>query len=191
VRIISGSLGGRVLRAPKGLSTRPTSDRVREAVFNILGARGPVPAAVLDLYAGSGALGLEALSRGAERAVFVEQHGPTARLIRDNASELGVDSRVDVRAQRVEDFLARATPQIFGWIFLDPPYADVAGLGRALGLVAPFCDEQTLVIAEHDGKLQPAESHAPATANAHGTLALCDRRRYGQCAVSFYSLEHQ
>jgi len=179
VRIIAGSVGGRVLRAPKGMATRPTSDRVREAVFNILTSRSAPPERVLDLFAGSGALGLEAVSRGVGRAVFVEQHAATARLIRDNARELGFDGQIDVRSQRVDDFLARTSPTPFGWIFLDPPYADAAGLGRALGALGPFVDDSSLVIAEHDGKLQPAESYAG--------LALCDRRRYGQCAVSFYT----
>src|SRR5690348_4545839 len=98
MRIIGGTVGGRTLRAPRGSATRPTSDKVREALFNILGVRGPVPERVLDLYAGSGALGLESLSRGAKRAVFVESDRPTCELIRKNAELLGLEAGIRVES---------------------------------------------------------------------------------------------
>src|SRR5262245_18805616 len=97
MRIVGGSLGGRVLRAPHGAATRPTSEKVREAIFSILGA---VEAArVLDLFAGSGALGIEALSRGAAHATFVDAGKPALAAIRGNLRELGLEDRADVVAQ--------------------------------------------------------------------------------------------
>src|SRR5437879_1163161 len=96
MRIIGGTVGGRTLRAPRGSATRPTSDKVREALFNILVSRWPVPPRVLDLYAGSGALGLEALSRGATRGVFVDESKSTCDVIRRNAETLELQNAVRV-----------------------------------------------------------------------------------------------
>lgn len=121
-RIIAGVARGRRLRTPPGSATRPTSDRVREALFSSLEAefgslRG---VSFLDLFAGSGAVGLEAASRGADRVVAVESDQRTARLIRANAAEVGL--RVEVVAQPVERFLARAAEAPFDIVFADPPY---------------------------------------------------------------------
>jgi 16S rRNA (guanine(966)-N(2))-methyltransferase RsmD len=177
VRIIAGTVGGRSIRAPRGLATRPTADRVREALFNILASRGEAPEQALDLYAGSGALGLEALSRGAGRVTFVEQHAPTCELIRDNAEALGFSTRAVILCKRVIDFVRSHNNERFGWIFVDPPY-ESRELGKVLdwldGLLAPG----GLVIAEHSSHEEPDESH--------GGLALADRRRYGQTALSIY-----
>jgi 16S rRNA (guanine(966)-N(2))-methyltransferase RsmD len=180
VRIISGTVGGRTLRAPRGTATRPTSDKVREALFNILEARDAVPARVLDLYAGSGALGLESLSRGAERAVFVEESPATCEIIRKNASELGFGDRARIDRARVADWLKRPADGAFGWIFLDPPYAG-GELERALRLLASsrLLAPGGVVVCEHEWRNSPSETH--------GTLALFDRRRYGQTALSFYA----
>ncbi|HZS37994.1 MAG TPA: 16S rRNA (guanine(966)-N(2))-methyltransferase RsmD [Polyangia bacterium] len=180
MRIIAGSVGGRRLKAPRGLHTRPTADRVREAVFNILVARGEPPERVLDLYAGSGALGLEALSRGARQAVFVEQHGETLDLIRANARELGFATSCQFVRSRSLDWLAKGGGK-FGWIFLDPPYA-AKELDRALALIAEraLVAEGGVVIAEHDWRAEPLINEASG-------LELLDRRRYGQTAVSFYT----
>lgn len=126
-RIVAGIAGGRRLRTPDGDRTRPTSDRVREALFStvesMVGRWDGLH--VLDLYAGSGALGLEALSRGAERVVFVESHRRTAALIDTNARNLGLAAAL-VFAQTVEVFLRRGEPrdgQRFDLVFADPPYA--------------------------------------------------------------------
>jgi 16S rRNA (guanine966-N2)-methyltransferase len=196
MRIIAGTVGGRRLKAPRGVATRPTADKVRQAIFNILEARGAVPERALDLYAGTGALGLEALSRGAREAVFVESHAATAALIRDNARELGfVPTAARVETARVLDWLARAraaTGQeekstnvrafLFGWIFVDPPYAssDSGELARALDAAAPLLDEGGALVVEHDARAEPA---APVG------LSLASRRRYGQTAVTFYTRE--
>jgi len=180
MRIIGGTVGGRTLRAPRGTATRPTSDKVREALFNILTAGGAPPERVLDLYAGSGALGLEALSRGARRAVFVDDARATCDLIRRNAEELGLAPSVRVDCTRVADWLKRPSEKGFGLVFLDPPYAG-GELERALRLLstADLLAPGALVVCEHEWRTPPSERH--------GTLALSDQRRYGQTALSFYA----
>ncbi|WP_193043989.1 16S rRNA (guanine(966)-N(2))-methyltransferase RsmD [Mycolicibacterium baixiangningiae] len=121
-RIIAGSLGGRRIAVPpKG--TRPTADRVREALFNVLDARLDFDGlVVVDLYAGSGALGLEALSRGAARAVFVEQDHRAARTISRNIAELGVGAAAEVRRAPVATVLAGGADQPADLVLADPPY---------------------------------------------------------------------
>jgi 16S rRNA (guanine966-N2)-methyltransferase len=136
-RIVAGTAGGRRLRTPDGDRTRPTSDRVREALFSTVESMVGVwdGLHVLDLYAGSGALGLEALSRGAERVVFVESHRRTATLIETNARELELAEAV-VFAEPVEAFLRRGrTAEGFDLVFADPPYA-VPGVEIQSGLAA-------------------------------------------------------
>jgi 16S rRNA (guanine966-N2)-methyltransferase len=123
-RIVAGSAGGRRLASLVGAATRPTSDRVREALFSTLESmRGSLQGArFLDLYAGSGAVGLEALSRGASQAVLVEHDRRAAQTIRRNASTLGLLS-ADVVVSRVEHHLHRASPVPYDVVFIDPPYA--------------------------------------------------------------------
>lgn len=136
-RIIAGIHAGRRLRVPQS-GTRPTSDRVREALFSILAGRGAIEdAAVLDLFAGSGALGLEALSRGAASLTAVEFARPAVRILRGNAATLG--ETVTVRALPVAKFL-RGEPIPYDLVFLDPPYdhdADETLAALARGWVAP------------------------------------------------------
>src|SRR3954468_12744768 len=121
MRVIAGTYGGRPLNAPPGAATRPTSDRVREALFSILGARVP-GARVLDLFAGSGALGLEALSRGAGEALFVDDAAAAVRAIRANLDALG--GQAEVRRADALRFLdaARRGGAQYDLVFLDPPY---------------------------------------------------------------------
>jgi 16S rRNA (guanine966-N2)-methyltransferase len=123
-RIVGGVAGGRRIDVPRGRDTRPTSDRVREGLFSSLDAiRGPlVGAAFLDLFAGSGAVGLEAASRAAVRTTLVEQSAPALRVLRDNVASLGL-AGVEVHAGPVARFLAGA-PTSYDVVFLDPPYAD-------------------------------------------------------------------
>lgn len=136
-RIIAGSHGGRRLATPPGVRTRPTTDRVREAVFSALeswSGDGLTGLAFLDLYAGSGAMALEAASRGARPVTAAESDRRTAEVIRRNARDLGLT--VDVRAVPVEDLLAGAPPRAYDIIWADPPYpvpTDV--LERVLGEV--------------------------------------------------------
>ena len=136
-RIIAGAYGGRRIETPKGDGTRPTSDRVREAMFSSIQSElggFDDELRVLDLFAGSGALGLEALSRGAGSAVFVESNAKAAAVIKRNIRELGASAVID--RMTVERFVDGATPDVFGLVFLDPPYAlpteQVAGLVSTL-----------------------------------------------------------
>lgn len=119
-RVIAGEAGGRRLRVPDGKSVRPTSDRVKEALFSSLGdLRGAV---VLDLFAGSGGLGIEALSRGAERAVFVEKDKRTVTVIRENLRAAGVEDRSRVVPSAAKSFVNMPTGGPFDLVLLDPPY---------------------------------------------------------------------
>ena len=137
MRIIAGSLGGRRIAAPPGQATRPTSDRAREALFSRLGPLDGEPA--LDLFAGSGALGLEALSRGAGRATFADSDRRAVRTVRANVESLDVGDRAEVRLgdfQRVLRELAE-TGARFELVFLDPPYAALSGYSAALNELLP------------------------------------------------------
>jgi 16S rRNA (guanine966-N2)-methyltransferase len=145
VRIVAGSCKGTRLAAPKGVGTRPTSDKVREAIFSII---GPVDGlTVLDLFAGSGALGLEALSRGATRAVLVDADHDAIRAIERNVEKLALDRAVVVRSDATR-FLARERGR-YDLVFLDPPYELVESLRmplaerlpRVLGTDATVCYE--------------------------------------------------
>jgi 16S rRNA (guanine(966)-N(2))-methyltransferase RsmD len=182
MRIIAGAVGGRRIRAPRGMATRPTSDRVREAVFNILGAP-PHGARVLDLYAGAGALGLEALSRGAASAVFVDRDAGAVRCVQENAAELGLHERARVlRGEALPSLRKLATAgERFTWVFVDPPYAsgEAAAALDALGAPpAPLLDDDAVVVVEHDRRRAPDDQY--------GALSRADRRRYGDTEVSFY-----
>lgn len=174
-RIIAGTARGRRLATPKGLSTRPTSEKVRGAVFNLLGQffEG---GAVLDLYAGSGALALEALSRGCERAVCVEGERAAAEVIRKNAEGIGFGERVEVLRGDVRAVLGRLPKGAFDLAFIDPPYAD--GPDAALAAVAALMRAGGRVVAEHAARRPPGD--------AFGALRLADRREYGDTGVSIY-----
>jgi 16S rRNA (guanine966-N2)-methyltransferase len=181
MRITGGIHRSRTIRAPRGDATRPTTDRVREALFSILQARGRVDGArVLDLYAGTGALALEALSRGAVRATLVESAKAAVAVIRENIAALDAGAIARVVAMPVE----RATAAIgedapYNLVFADPPYADVADAARAIGALARanFSGEECVVVLEHAGK-----SDAPAIAE----LTCEETRRYGDSAISIY-----
>jgi len=126
MRVVAGSRRGRRLTAPEGHDTRPTSDRVREAVFNALGSLDVVDeATVLDLFAGSGALGIEALSRGADRATFVERDRRALQALRANLAATDLDDRAEVVAGDADRFVddALAAGRWFDLALLDPPYA--------------------------------------------------------------------
>ncbi|HEY8370392.1 MAG TPA: 16S rRNA (guanine(966)-N(2))-methyltransferase RsmD [Thermodesulfobacteriota bacterium] len=184
MRITGGEWRGRRLAAPRGEATRPSTDRLRAAVFNILEARGaPIRgAAVLDLFAGTGSLGLEALSRGAARATFVEGSGRAVAVLARNVASLGVpDDRVRIVRADVEASLDRLAREgaAFGTVFLDPPY----GAGLAAGIVARLADLGLVapggfVVAEHaTGEAMPA---------AAGDLVEAVRRAYGRTAITVY-----
>src|SRR4051794_16208466 len=153
MRVIAGTLGGRRISAPAGVETRPTSDRVREALFSAL---GPLDrdAAVLDLFAGSGALAIEALSRGAGRAVLVEKDARAAAVIRRNLDALGLGA--DAAQLRRRDALAalgdaREAGETYDLVFLDPPYRLATGLGPELArALAPVLAPGARVVGESD-----------------------------------------
>ncbi len=175
MRITGGTLARRPLDAPKGDRTRPTTDRVREALFSMLGSRVDLGGArVLDLFAGSGALGLEALSRGAAHATFVERHGPTLAVARRNAQALGVaGAAAFVRADALA-FLERAAEPI-DLVLADPPYA-LPELSALPERVRPLLASGGLLVLEHDTR------HAFEDAPGH-VLS----RAYGGTVVSLFA----
>ena len=175
MRVIAGAYRGRVLKAPPGAATRPTSDRVREALFSILGAR-VAGARVLDLFAGSGALGIEALSRGAGEATFVDDAPAAIRAIRANLDALG--AAAEVRRADALRFLgaASAAGAQYDLVFLDPPYRLAAGLGDALATALPVVlAPGAAVIAESDRR-NPLELDLP----------ILDERRYGDTLIRIH-----
>ena len=210
MRIIAGTYGSRRLEAPPGLSTRPTSDRLRETLFNVLAPRinlvsgGGVSAgaAFLDLYAGSGAVGLEALSRGAAHVTFVERSPVALKVLRRNLERLGIESGFTVRAESAAAFLRAAAkaspkpiphevakpgryevvfPNRYEVVFLDPSYdaaeeyaATLGVLGETQGILAPGA----LVIAEHRRKQSLEDRYC--------SLKRTRLLEQGDAALSFY-----
>ena len=145
---MAGELGGRRLQAPGGGRTRPTGDKVREALFSIIG--DVTGARVLDLYAGSGALGIEALSRGAAQAVFVDKAGPAVTAVKRNLSDLGLDA--EVHRREVRRFLRAAQEKPpFDLVFCDPPYDSATAVaGTLTELLPPLLTESALIVTESD-----------------------------------------
>lgn len=187
LRIIAGDLGGRRLRAPSGLRTRPTSSRVREALFNILGPR-LAGATVLDLYAGSGALGIEALSRGAARAIFVEQDAGVCRTLLHNLAEVQKSDRTQVVQRPVRAALSSLLAQgPFDLIFADPPYRsdELPWLLTQLSQSSALAADGRLIIERATRDADELGEKISAAA-APGGLMLCDRRRYGDTTLLFY-----
>ncbi len=184
MRIIAGSAKGRRLRALRGEAVRPTADRVKEALFSIVASRFDFDGAtVLDLFAGSGALGLEALSRGAARAVFVEHHRAAADALRRNAEACGFAGRVEVLvmpAGRALRELARR-PTRFDGVLLDPPYGK--------GLLAETLTQLAAAAVLGPGAWVVAEGHVDdQLAGAYGPLRLTQTRRYGKTALTLFGV---
>ena len=154
MRIVAGQARGRRIRTPRGDGTRPTSDRVREALFNALGSRGPVAdALVADLFAGSGALGMEALSRGAAHCWFVEDDRAALAAIEENLAGLGFGDQATVLRGRVEGVTDRL-PDDLDLVLADPPYAyDV--WGDLLVALAAHLAPDAIVVAESDRRIEP------------------------------------
>ena len=180
MRVIAGHLKGRHLKAPSGVQVRPTADRVKEALFSIIGSR-VVGARVLDLYAGTGSLGIEALSRGAIAVTFVEHHPQALLSLRRNLHECGVQDQSDVRPCRVNTFFSRpsAGRPPYDLMLADPPYRELAAVedwGRRLpeGLLS----QEAMIVLEHAHKDLPAASI--------GQLPLTRTYAYGDTALSIY-----
>jgi len=180
VRIIAGELRGRQLLAPKGQSTRPTTDRVREAWFSIL---GPLDGLAIDLYAGTGALGFEALSRGASHVVFVENARPAQQAILKNAENLGVKDRMTLMSTTVEaatkSILARAP---FELVLTDPPWTHLASARLALARVlrAELITQSGRIVLGHP------KTNTLTLAKDSGLLAE-STRSWGDSAATFLS----
>ncbi|HET8636677.1 MAG TPA: 16S rRNA (guanine(966)-N(2))-methyltransferase RsmD [Acidobacteriaceae bacterium] len=185
MRVIAGEFRSRPLAAPKGRDTRPTSDRLRETLFNVLAPR--IPGAVfLDLYAGSGAVGIEALSRGAAEAIFVENAEPALRAIRANLSSLGIRGGYALESRSVAAALKRlaGSGRAVNLAFLDPPYGESGEYESTLNLLGGECRNllapDAVVVAEHLKKLEVAEGY--------GALRRYRVLKQGDSVLSFYAI---
>jgi 16S rRNA (guanine966-N2)-methyltransferase len=175
VRVVAGQFRGHGLVAPGGRATRPTSDRVREALFSILAA-SVEGTRVLDLFAGSGALAIEALSRGAADAVLVDSSAAAVAAIRRNLSAVGVDA--EVRRQDAVTYLegARRDARLYDLVFLDPPYRHASTLGQELSAaLGPVLAPGARVVTESDRR-------APLELD----FDLLDERRYGDTLIRIH-----
>ena len=182
MRIIAGEAGGRRITAPAGTNTRPTLDRVRENLFNML--QGKVEGCrVLDLFAGSGALSLEALSRGAKEAVLVDCDRRAVAAEKQNIEALGYGGRAAVVCadwrQAVSAIQGRG--KRFDLVFLDPPYA-MQDLREVFDALVPLLDAEALVVLEHEAGKKPETG---------GGFACEKERNWGYCGVSFYRLRSE
>lgn len=183
MRIVGGRLGGRVLKAPHGAQTRPTSEKVREAIFNILlNIHGSIEGDhVLDLFAGSGGLGIEALSRGALSCTFVDAAKPALAAIRANLHDLGLADRATILAGDAVGLAARHIPPApWNLVFVDPPYASELAVRAITALPRDHLAAKPIVIIEHDRRNVPPD--------ALGSLLRTDQRRYGDTLVSFFEV---
>ena len=174
MRVIAGEFRSRRLLSPPGLATRPTPDRLRESLFSIL---QPEIEGVtfLDAYAGSGSVGIEALSRGARSAIFVERSRPVVEVLRENLRNLGLAARAQVFTGKVSNVLTHAAADI---VFLDPPYELESEYHHALTVLAER--PPALVVVQHEMKFDPGP--------AHGRLERSRVVRQGSNALTFYRL---
>jgi 16S rRNA (guanine966-N2)-methyltransferase len=173
--VVAGVYGGRRLVAPPGDATRPTSDRVREALFSVLG-RSIDGARVLDLFAGSGALGIEALSRGAAAAVFVDRAPAAIKAIRTNLDALGIEADVRRLEARAALRAASARAEAYDLVFLDPPYRHAAALGLELSEALPAVLAPGARVVSESDRREPLELVFPMT----------DERRYGDTVIRIH-----
>lgn len=181
MRIIAGAQKGRRLHGPKGRGLRPTADRVKEALFSILGSR-VAGSRFLDLYAGTGAIGIEALSRGAHQATFVESDRTALRLLRSNLTLCGATAAAEIHTCQASSFLAdpgkAAAP--YDIVFADPPYRQdhLEELWPALAETAVIAPN-ALIVVEHSSKTTVPETK--------GRLSLLRQYRYGDTTLSVYT----
>lgn len=168
MRIIAGRFRRRPLKAPKGFLTRPSTDRTRESIFNLVASRLDLDGAdVLDLYAGSGALGLEAISRGARSAVFVESDPRVLQFARQNAESLGVASTCQFHRADVRTFLQRFGGRPFDLVLADPPY-EAPEVPELPSIVLPHVAPGGLFVLEHDVQHRFDEDPRLDTSRAYG-----------------------
>jgi 16S rRNA (guanine(966)-N(2))-methyltransferase RsmD len=185
MRVIAGKYRSRPLRSLRGRDIRPTADRLRETLFNVLTAGNPSALAGtvwLDLYAGTGAVGIEAISRGAGMVYFAESSLAAAELVKQNVRSLGVHVGFEVLKQDVERALHRLESDgvVADFVFLDPPYRMEEAYRQALQLLAhsKLLKPQTTVIAEHQKRFDPGETF--------GSLRRYRKLQQGDAALSFY-----
>jgi 16S rRNA (guanine966-N2)-methyltransferase len=185
MRVITGRAKGHKLRAPKGLSTRPMLDRVKESLFSVLEGYGRISGHVLDLYAGTGSLGIEFLSRGAAAADFVEQNAHVCTIIKANLVHTKLVEYGRVHAMPVERFLlSQRGAERYDYIMMDPPYADPA-IERTIGLVA------TTGVGRPGALLIVGHSPRVPLADAYPGLVRIKFRRLGDSCFSIYTLSDQ
>ncbi|MBZ5704348.1 MAG: 16S rRNA (guanine(966)-N(2))-methyltransferase RsmD [Acidobacteriia bacterium] len=187
MRVIAGKYRSRPLRSLRGLDLRPTADRLRETLFNVLTAGNPDALAGtvwLDLYAGTGAVGIEAISRGAAMVYFVESSAAAAGLVRQNLQSLGVITGFEVLQQDVARSLPRLETDgvVADFVFLDPPYRMEAAYRGTLDALAQsrLLKPQTAVIAEHQKRFDPGDAFA--------SLHRYRKLQQGDAALSFYRI---
>lgn len=182
MRVIAGKYKSRRLVAPTGVQTRPTSDRLRETLFNVV-APHMEDSVWLDLFAGSGAIGIEALSRGARSVYFVESSVAAARIIRKNLHTLAIDEGAEVIERDAATALRMLDAQVVmcDFIFLDPPYRKLGDYEQVLGFLSQsrLLNPGSQVIAEHDKHFDPGDTFGAL--HRHRTL------RQGDAVLSFYS----
>lgn len=183
MRVIAGQYRSRKLSAPDGAETRPTSDRLRETLFNVVAPA--VPDSVwLDLFAGSGAVGIEALSRGARMVYFVENDIRAARMIRKNLADLAIQEGFEIQERETSKALHAldAASVMADFCFLDPPYQDEEAYEQTLGFLSQsrLVSPKSIVIAEHD-------KHADLL-DRYGALERTRRLQQGDAVLSFYRL---
>ena len=173
MRVVAGEYGSRRLKSPPGSDTRPTADRVREALFSILGSvEGLI---VVDLYAGSGALGIEALSRGASEAVFVDSSRTAVAVIDENLTRLGADNG-EIVQRDVLDWLRSAEERAFDLVFCDPPYDAAARIAEPLTELLPRVMAPQALIVTESSKRNPLVLDLP----------LADERTYGDTRIAIH-----
>lgn len=180
MRVITGQAKGRKLKAPKGMNTRPTSDRTKESLFNIIGDR-VIDAKILDLYAGTGALGIEALSRGADSAVLVEKDPRVVKSIRENLELTGLAGQAEVICRDADEAVGyfAARTKNFDLIFLDPPY-----LRDLLQKTLETLSRNKIVAP--GGWVITESSKLDSLPDNYGNLKKIRQERYGDTILSFY-----
>ncbi|MEW6544233.1 MAG: 16S rRNA (guanine(966)-N(2))-methyltransferase RsmD [Nitrospirota bacterium] len=184
MRVIAGSHKGRRLLGPGKTQLRPTSDRVKEALFAILGPT-VVGARFLDLYAGTGAIGIEALSRGARLATFVERHQSSLRILRANLARCGLGAAADVRACSAGQFFKQARMGVppYDFVFADPPYGDARSATELLPSLSAsaIISSDTTIVLEHSSRVTiPPQI---------GRLSRTRQYRYGDTTLSVFRLQ--
>ncbi|WP_418790107.1 16S rRNA (guanine(966)-N(2))-methyltransferase RsmD [Phosphitispora sp. TUW77] len=183
VRVITGSAKGRRLKSLKGMETRPTMDRTKESLFNIINER-IFGSWFLDLYAGTGAIGIEALSRGADKAVFIENNPRAVKIIRDNLEQTELSGRSDIFCASVENAVVMLAKQkkLFDIIYMDPPY----GMGIVQETIDLLCRH---LLLQPGGLIITEGSKMDQLQEKTSCFTMFRQEKYGDTMLSFYRME--